>query len=198
MIEQSNQANSSPAQCITLLVSVLVSASCGSVFNGLAEDGTWFRHADGSNWWAGGAAGFFEPGLPWELQKDWADRTAQLLFPMLLAISFMHCKNVQLREVSPPEALTRKRRKKPLRLNPCVGYLTDTALLVLTRFAMRYIFAGGTLRPSALSLFCSDGTRAPTGGRLRCEARASKGSLRKTIGSMRRSTSVEHIERLRR
>jgi hypothetical protein len=79
---------------------------------GLAEDGTWFRHANGSNWWAGGAAGFFEPDLTWDLQNEWGDRTAQLLFPVLLAISFMHCKNVQLREESPAEALSRKHRRK--------------------------------------------------------------------------------------
>jgi hypothetical protein len=81
-------------------------------FLGLAEDGTWFRHADGLNWWAGGPTGFFEPDLPWELQEDWGNRTSQILFPVLLAISFMHCKNVQLRKEAPAEALSRNHRRK--------------------------------------------------------------------------------------
>jgi len=80
-------------------------------FAGLAEDGTWFRHEDGSVWWAGGPVSFTSDP-PEEAVKSWGDRIAQLLFPVLLTISFMHCKNVELQAKAPPEKLSKKHRKK--------------------------------------------------------------------------------------
>jgi hypothetical protein len=77
---------------------------------GLAEDGTWFRHSDGGVWWGGGPVGMsVEP--PDEAVQDWGDFIAQLMFPVLLSISFMHCKNVEVRPVVPPRRLSRKHRK---------------------------------------------------------------------------------------
>jgi hypothetical protein len=82
-----------------------------SHFAGLAEDGTWFRHADGGLYWFGGPVEFtIEP--PENAIKEVGDNVAQLLFPVLMTISFMHCKNVDLRSVNPPEKLSRKHRKK--------------------------------------------------------------------------------------
>lgn len=78
---------------------------------GLAEDGTWFRHADGVVWWGGGPVTMSEPAPPGAVQ-NWGDFVAQLLFPVLLSISLMHCKNVQLRAVDPPEKLSRRHRKE--------------------------------------------------------------------------------------
>jgi hypothetical protein len=78
---------------------------------GLAEDGTWFRHSDGEVWWGGGPVKMnLEP--PPEAVQNWGDSVAQSMFPVLLTISFMHCKNVQLRAVTPPEKLSRKHLKK--------------------------------------------------------------------------------------
>jgi hypothetical protein len=77
---------------------------------GLAEDGTWFRHSDGGVWWGGGPVKMnVEP--PEEVVQNWGDFMAQLMFPVLLSISFMHCKNVEIRPVVPPEKLSRKHHK---------------------------------------------------------------------------------------
>lgn len=78
---------------------------------GLAEDGTWFHHTDGSVFWAGSLTGF-DPSPPEDIIKGWGDLIAQLLFPVLLTISFLHCKNVRLRTVAPPARLSHKHRKK--------------------------------------------------------------------------------------
>lgn len=78
---------------------------------GLAEDGTWFRHGNGGVWWGGGPVALSkEP--PEQIAQEWGDFVAQLMFPVLLTISFMHCKNVELRPVTPPEKLSRKYEKK--------------------------------------------------------------------------------------
>ena len=79
---------------------------------GLAEDGTWFQHADKSLWWAGGPVGIFPSDPPADVVKSFGDTVAQLLFPALFTISLLHCKNVQLREITPPEKRSRKHRKK--------------------------------------------------------------------------------------
>jgi hypothetical protein len=78
---------------------------------GLAEDGTWFRHSDGNVWWGGGPVKMTaEP--PEDAVHDWGDFIAQLMFPVQLSISFMHCKNVELRPVTPAAKLSRKHQKK--------------------------------------------------------------------------------------
>ena len=78
---------------------------------GLAEDGTWFHHGDGVVWWGGGLVEMTQEP-PDQGAKGWGDYVAQLMFPILLTISFMHCKNVDLRPVTPPEKLSRKHEKK--------------------------------------------------------------------------------------
>lgn len=78
---------------------------------GLAEDGTWFRHSWGDVWWGGGPVKLTEQPPDNEVQ-EWGDQIAQLLFPALLTISFMHCKNVAIRSYTPPEKLSNKYRKK--------------------------------------------------------------------------------------
>lgn len=77
---------------------------------GLAEDGTWFRHSNGDVWWGGGPVTMSDKP-PDEFIKEWGDLIAQFMFPVLLGISFMHCKNVEVRNVVPPEKLSRKHRK---------------------------------------------------------------------------------------
>ena len=78
---------------------------------GLAEDGTWFRHADGNVWWGGGLAKFGEEP-PEEVNQSVGDFVANLLFPVLLTISFLHCKNIKLNTITPPEKLSRKYQKR--------------------------------------------------------------------------------------
>jgi hypothetical protein len=80
---------------------------------GLAEDGTWFRHANGLHWCAGQPVRFqgCEP-IPEDMSKIVMDNIAQLVFPALLAISFMHCKNVTVQECAPPEKLSLSHQKK--------------------------------------------------------------------------------------
>jgi hypothetical protein len=78
---------------------------------GLAEDGTWFRHSHGEVWWGGGPVALnVEP--PPEAVQEWGDIVAQNMFPVLLTVSFMHCKNVDLHPVAPPEKLSRKHQKQ--------------------------------------------------------------------------------------
>lgn len=50
--------------------------------------------------------------MPLEEQRQWTDHCNRLLGPALLAVSFMHCKNVDLIEVEPPPALSRKHKKR--------------------------------------------------------------------------------------
>jgi len=88
-------------------------------FCGLAEDGSWFRHSDGRVYWGGGLVSMSaEP--PEDVNQDWGDDIAQLLFPALMAISFMHCKNVSLDAITPPEKLSRRHLKRYGR--PLVSY----------------------------------------------------------------------------
>jgi len=77
---------------------------------GLAEDGTWFRHDDGSVFWAGRYAGFDK--APLELQEQGGDYYAQFCFPALLAISFLHCRNIEIRAVTPSERQSRSYRRR--------------------------------------------------------------------------------------
>lgn len=80
-------------------------------YAGLAEDGTWFRHAAGNVWWTGRPVTMTKEPPP-EAVQDWGDRIAQLLFPVLLAISFLHSKNIKIRAEAPSEKLSRKYEKK--------------------------------------------------------------------------------------
>lgn len=64
---------------------------------------------------------FFPPmkpeNPPGEVVKDTGDKMTAYLMPALMATSLMHCKNVEISEVEPPEAQTRawtKRRGEPL------------------------------------------------------------------------------------
>jgi hypothetical protein len=85
-------------------------------FCGLAEDGTWLRHRDGKLYWGGAPVRMF-PEPPEQLRQSWGDQCAQLIFPALMALSFMHCKNVSLDPIAPPEKLSRghlKRYGRPL------------------------------------------------------------------------------------
>jgi hypothetical protein len=78
---------------------------------GLAEDGTWFKHSDGKLYWESRFPSMSsEP--PREVQEEWSKIIAQLLFPALMALSFMHCKNVTLDAIVPSEKLSRRHLKR--------------------------------------------------------------------------------------
>jgi hypothetical protein len=83
---------------------------------GLAEDGTWFRHANGMIYWGGGLVRMSaDPSS--EVNQQWGNDIVQLLFPALMTITFMHCKNATLNAIVPPEKLSRshfKRHGRPL------------------------------------------------------------------------------------
>ena len=86
---------------------------------GLAEDGTWFRHSNGKLYWEGGMVNMSaEP--PEDANREWVRYIAQTLFPALMALSFMHCKNVTLESVVPSEKLSRNYSKRHGR--PHVSY----------------------------------------------------------------------------
>src|SRR5262249_22808687 len=78
---------------------------------GLAEDGTWFSHSDGLKYWACGLPSLSQVP-PEQIQKNWSEHIAHLLYPALMAISFMHCKNVTLEAIVPSEKLSRSYRKR--------------------------------------------------------------------------------------
>jgi hypothetical protein len=80
-------------------------------YAGLAEDGTWFRHANGALWWAGGPVELSKKP-PDEAMQSFGNSIGQLLFPVLLTISFLHCKNVKIKAKKPPKKLSRKHYKK--------------------------------------------------------------------------------------
>ena len=86
---------------------------------GLAEDGTWFRQQDGELF-SGGGLIRMSADPPEEVNKDWGDNIARLIFPALMTISFMHCKNVTLDTITPPEKLSRRHLKVNGR--PLVSY----------------------------------------------------------------------------
>jgi len=60
----------------------------------------------------GGGPVEFEIEPPKDAIQSIGDDVAQLLFPALLTISFMHCKNVFIRSKEPPKKLSNKYRKK--------------------------------------------------------------------------------------
>jgi len=79
-------------------------------YAGLAEDGTWFRHDDGKVFWAGHLAGLDK--APYDVQQQAGDYYAQFCFPALLTISFLHCRNIEIRPVAPSDKRSRSYRKK--------------------------------------------------------------------------------------
>jgi hypothetical protein len=81
-------------------------------FVGLAEDGTWFRHNDGGVFWGGSLVQFGKSALPEDIQQQYGDYYAQFCFPVLLTISFLHCRNIELRPSIPSEKQSRSYRKK--------------------------------------------------------------------------------------
>lgn len=78
---------------------------------GLGEDGTWFRHANNEVWWGGGPVEFDEDP-PVQVVQQIGNNVAQLLFPVLLTISFIHCKNTNLIAMNPSEKLSKKHKKR--------------------------------------------------------------------------------------
>ncbi|WP_114796543.1 hypothetical protein [Gaiella occulta] len=52
------------------------------------------------------------PGLPSDSALEFVDHLTSLFAPALLAISLMHCRNIKLRPVDPPERLSKKHERK--------------------------------------------------------------------------------------
>jgi hypothetical protein len=83
---------------------------------GLAEDGTWFRHADGDTYFGAGLAAM-EPAPPAAVARHDAEAMLKFILPVLLSLSLMHCRNVEIRTVEPdPEASRAHRRRHHHRL----------------------------------------------------------------------------------
>jgi hypothetical protein len=78
---------------------------------GLAEDGTWFRHADGQPYF-GAAIAEMEPAPPPEVAHRETERMLPFVLPVLLAISLMHCRNVEVRTVEPEANASRANRRR--------------------------------------------------------------------------------------
>ena len=55
---------------------------------------------------------FEVPTVPEDAMREYFDSFASPLAPALFAISLMHCKNVDVREVEPPERISRNHAKK--------------------------------------------------------------------------------------
>ena len=83
---------------------------------GLAEDGTWFRHADGDTYF-GARTAKMEPEPPAALTHHDTEAMLGYVLPVLFALSLMHCRNVEIRTVEPdPEASRAHRRRHHHRL----------------------------------------------------------------------------------
>lgn len=80
-------------------------------FAALDREGNWFRDDDGTLVWQGSIVEV-EPSPPAEVRQETADGLVTLLFPALLTLSFMHCRNVEARSVEAPAGLSKKWRKK--------------------------------------------------------------------------------------
>ena len=82
--------------------------------------------------------------FPLKVSQEWGDNLVNLLFPALMTISFMHCKNVSLNEVVPPEKLSQKHFKRHGR--PLVRY-TELTIDPLRRLLEKHRQeVGGSLR----------------------------------------------------
>ena len=83
---------------------------------GLAEDGTWFRHANGDTYF-GAKLAAMEPEPPAAVARQDLEATLKFILPALLALSLMHCRNVEIRTVEPdPEASKAHQRRHRHRL----------------------------------------------------------------------------------
>ncbi|MGD0272511.1 MAG: hypothetical protein ABSB96_02100 [Gaiellaceae bacterium] len=60
------------------------------------------------------------PGVPESVAYEWTNSLAEFLCPAAFAISLLHCRNVSLRTVDPPEKLSRKAERQHGR--PLVSY----------------------------------------------------------------------------
>ncbi len=135
---------------------------------GLAEDGTLYRHPDGETVWASKLALREGEASPDRADFDMlSEYWVRLVFPALLAISFLHCTNVATTVVTPPPKLSAKHRKR--HGLPLVRYL----MLEIDAFRELLRGAGGTDGPglrAALHLcrghFKVYGPDAPLFGRM--------------------------------
>ena len=78
---------------------------------GLAEDGTWFRHADGDTYF-GAKIAKMEPEPPRQLAHYDAEAMLKYVLPVLFALSLMHCRNVEIRTVEPDGEASRAHRRR--------------------------------------------------------------------------------------
>jgi hypothetical protein len=78
---------------------------------GLAEDGTWFRHADGDTYF-GARIAKMEPEPPPRLAQHDAEAMLEYVLPVLFALSLMHCRNVEIRTVEPDSGASRAHRRR--------------------------------------------------------------------------------------
>jgi hypothetical protein len=84
-----------------------------TTFIALTEDGTWCRRSNGKPAWITSIVEFDGHNQTFfENRKAIIDNLAQLTLPILVSISFMHCKNVGLRDCTPPEKLSLAHQKK--------------------------------------------------------------------------------------
>jgi hypothetical protein len=104
---------------LTLIVEPAKGAPVGPVATYLlavARDGLWLRHPDGKPVLAGQLVEFV-PAPPPGVVAGSLDEIVDLVFPALLTVSFMHCRNVSVSESQPPAPLSQrwqKRRGRPL------------------------------------------------------------------------------------
>jgi hypothetical protein len=80
-------------------------------FVGLGDDGTWFRIENGDLWSGGGPVPLTKDP-PEDFVQGMSDNIFKLVFPALLTLSFLHCKNVSIHNITPPKKLSRKHQKK--------------------------------------------------------------------------------------
>jgi hypothetical protein len=85
----------------------------------VARDGSWLFRGDEPLWWSalptfglGGLPGDVPEEPPEYVGDEMEKRLALYLAPLLLTISFMHCRNVSIRPVDPPERLSRRYERK--------------------------------------------------------------------------------------
>ena len=78
---------------------------------GLAEDGTWFRHADGDTYF-GASIADMDPAPPAALAHHDTEAMLGYVLPVLFALSLMHCRNVEIRTVDPDAAASRAHRQR--------------------------------------------------------------------------------------
>jgi hypothetical protein len=85
----------------------------------LDQEGRWLKNpdTDTTEYVSGVGLVPMSEELPEDVAQNFLARTVPLVLPALMTISFMHCRNVNAREIEPPELLSRKwlkRRGQPL------------------------------------------------------------------------------------